>query len=143
MFQGWVREVSDEAAKREAAREEARQYTALVGTYLRERRAHAVTMGRFGAGRWYVEAEPACSPVFARVCKVYGPGAKATAFIAKSDLRAWLRTRDVTLETLVAALRGVGALISLGRSISLASKTRVVGVPALSIEVSLNKIGLA
>ena len=131
------------AGKRSAsAFREALPYGALVGVYLRERLPHTATMGRFAGGRWYVETEPERSPVFVRRCLVYGQGAKKTAHLHKSDLRSWLRTRDVKLETLVAALRELKVLVGppAGRRIAMAAKTKVVGVPATAIEVSLDRL---
>ena len=72
----------------------------------------------------------------------YGPGAKQTAFIAKVPFRSWLlQERDVKLETLIAALRELRALIGpVGRRISMASRTRVCGVPVMAIEVDLKRL---
>ena len=130
------------AKRRGSAYKEACEYGALVGVYLRERLPHTATMGRFAGGRWYVETEPERSPVYVRRCLVYGQGAKKTAHLHKSDLRSWLRTRDVKLETLVAALRELKVLVGppAGRRIAMAAKTKVVGVSATAIEVSLDRL---
>ena len=131
------------AKRRGSAYKEACEYGALVGVYLRERREHSATLGRFGAGRWFVETEPERSPVFVRRCLIYGQGAKKTAHLHKSDLRSWLRReRDVKLETLVAALLELKALVGppAGRRIAMAAKTKVVGVSATAIEVSLDRL---
>ena len=131
------------AKRRGSAYKEALPYGALVGVYLRERLPHTATMGRFAGGRWYVETEPERSPVYVRRCLVYGQGAKKTAHLHKSDLRSWLRReRDVKLETLIAALRELKALVgpAEGRRIAMAAKTKVVGVSATAIEVSLDRL---
>ena len=126
-----------------SAYREALPYGALVVVYPRERRAHTATIGRFASGKWFVESEPERSPVLVRRVLVYGRGAKESAHLHKADLRAWLRSeRDVKLETLVAALRELRALVGspAGRSISMASRTRVIGVPAAAIEVDLKRL---
>ena len=131
------------AKRRGSTFKESCEYGALVGVYLRERLPHTATMGRFAGGRWFVETEPERSPVFVRRCLVYGQGAKKTAHLHKSDLRSWLRReRDVKLETLIAALREIKVLVGppVGRRIAMAAKTKVVGVPATAIEVSLDRL---
>ena len=132
------------AAQRSAsAYREACQYAGLLAPYFRDRRAHVATMGRFASGKWFVESQPERSPVYVRRCLVYGRGAKQTAHVHKADLRSWLRReRDVKLETLVAALRELKALIGPpgGRRIAMASRTKICGVPAAAIEVDLKRL---
>ena len=132
-----------QAAQRSAmAFREALPFGALIGVYLRERRAHAAMLTRFGSGRWYVESQPEASPVLVRKLLTYGPQSKQTAFLAKTDLRAWLRGRDVRIETLIAALRELKVLVGppAGHRISMASRTRVCGVPVMAIEVDLKRL---
>ena len=145
-FGGWARRIADDAKRAKTARAEAAEFTRLVSEYLRARRSNTATMGRWFNGRWFVELEPARSPVLVRRLNVYGRGGGAatrTALLVKTDLAAWLRReRDVDLRTLTAALVELGALVGppAGRRVAMASKTRVVGVAATAIEVDLAKL---
>ena len=126
-----------------SAYREALPYGALVGVYLRARRAHTATVARFARGKVFPEIQPERSPVLVRVSRVYGRGGKETAFIAKSPFRSWLlHERDVKLEAVIAALRELKALIGppAGRRIAMASRTRIVGVSATAIEVDLKRL---
>ena len=128
-----------------SAYREALPYAALVGTYLRVQRPHTATVARFAVGKVFCEIQPERSPVRVRVSRVYGRGARETAFIAKSPFRRWLlHERDVKLEDVTAALRELKALVGspAGRRIAMASRTRVVGVSATAIEVDLKRLAL-